>query len=199
MSTIVRGWPWFTVSTASSSGVGRSRAAPQAASALTSLGRQLPPKPQPGKRNELIRPARARRRAAGAAARASGARRASPRPRRRRRPWRTGWRSRSRTRSASPAARWSAYLIISAVRVARAQDRACRRSRGRGPRCTAWLRPSMPPITIRSGRMKSSTAAPSDRNSGFMPTPKSPPARLPEASRGSAAPRRRWCPARPCS
>ena len=40
----------------------------------------------------------------------------------------------------------------------------------------------MPPMTIRSGTMKSSMAEPSDRNSGFMPTPRSAPARLPEAS-----------------
>ena len=50
----MRGWSWLIRSTASSSGVACSRAAPQAASALTSFGRQLPPKPQPGNRNELI-------------------------------------------------------------------------------------------------------------------------------------------------
>ena len=39
---------------------------------------------------------------------------------------------------------------------------------------------SSPPMTIRSGRRKSSTACPSVRNSGLTPTPKSTPARFPE-------------------
>ena len=46
----------------------------------------------------------------------------------------------------------------------------------------ACVRSSMPPSTMRSGDMKSATAWPSVRNSGFMPRPKSRPACRPEAA-----------------
>ena len=72
-----------------------------------------------------------------------------------------------------------AYLIISAVAAL-----VCTIGTPSNPayssRSAAMVRLS-PPMTIRSGRMKSSTACPSVRNSGLTPIPKSIPARFPEA------------------
>ena len=174
---------------------------PQAASALTSFGRQLPPNPQPGNKNELI-PAGTR---APSAPRGCNSRiRCTPRI--------TSVASTPGTlahrlaisfeNEISVASReLDVYLMNSAVALlvrttgvpAKSRYSSCLDILGHARRCRR----------ARSDRaaMKSSMAEPSDRNSGFMPTPRSDPGRrCPEASSriGRTTPNR-WCRGPPCS
>src|SRR5712692_1728527 len=158
--------------TDSSSCMGCPTRAPWAISAFTSFGRQLPPKPHPAQRKEAI-----------------GAVTQSP-------PGSSAVRYLLRwsplitsTMSTPPRAaqrlpssleneiivasrQLDAYLIISAVfglhRTRCASGNAAYSSSSR-----PMLFSSIPPSTMRSGNMKSWTASPSVRNSGFIATPKS--------------------------
>ena len=71
-------------------------------------------------------------------------------------------------------------MIISAVRLfVRRTGASVKDSYSRA--IASVVRSSMPPSTIRSGDRKSLSATPSERNSGFIPTPKCSPACLPDA------------------
>jgi hypothetical protein len=66
---------------------------------------------------------------------------------------------------------FAAYFVSSAERTSITSTRSWLRWNGEyTARIAAIARGSLPPITMRSGRMKSSTAAPSFRNSGFDTT-----------------------------
>ena len=165
------GWAWLVARTASSSGMGAPWPAPCADSALTSLGRQLPPKPQPAhrKRGDGRRDALAVSQRRGEVA-APGARRASRRRRRCRRARVQRLRDLVGERDQRRQQRVRGVLDHLGGRVVGARAAGVVRERrvdlAQRRRC---VRASMPPSTMRSGCMKSSTASPSVRNSGFMP------------------------------
>ncbi len=127
--------------------------------ARTSFGKQDPPKPTPGKRNGWP------------------IRRSEPMPRR---TWSTSAPSRSHRvaisfmneiRVASMA--FAAYFVSSAERTSMNRTGCSARTNGAySSAITARARSEETPTTTRSGRMKSSIAAPSFRNSGFETTSK---------------------------
>ena len=127
--------------------------------ARTSLGKHEPPKPTPGKRNGWPM------------------RRSEPIPRR---TWSTSAPSRSQSvaisfmkemRVASIA--FAAYFVSSAERRSMKRMGCSARTNGAySSAMTARARSEATPTTTRSGRMKSSMAAPSFRNSGFETTSK---------------------------
>ena len=69
---------------------------------------------------------------------------------------------------------FAAYLVNSALRMSMTSKRSWLRMKGEySARISSTARSSSAPTTMRSGRMKSSTAAPSFRNSGLDTTAKS--------------------------